>query len=1138
MKIQFLILICVSLFGVLNAISIGEKLNLDTIQASIVGCYDESDDKSIYVEGSNLAEALTQEKCLAGCIKDGFSFAAISGGNNCACVKSIDKLVKSSNENCNKPCPGDNAQFCGGVSKHLFVKLGVQMKFEGLYAFANGRDLNKDSKKIAKATHEACNDFCKKKNYLYAGLQSGSECYCGDSYGKYGKVEDRFCDKPCQGNNKQRCGGNWRNTILKVGDKPVVIGCFADAHKREIVAEGFSGAVNRTFCANYCRRKKFKFAAVQNGNECFCGNSYGKYGKTDEKDCNKVCVGNPLLTCGGLFRNGIIDVKDMNYIGCFVDGFVRNSKDEILIKITDLTQGKCLLYCNEKNYKYAGLKGDKGDQCVCTDKIDKYGKLNADDFKLQACSGDNRERCGDMTKVLYVTKGIDVTVLGCFDFNPKVAYKYELKDNTHDKCLEKCLLRGYNFAFVSGKNCGCDNSYGMKGSYRTNRCNSPCPGDNKQNCGADGLNLVVKQKDPLFNGLEAFGCQGSKLDIVCPLKQYILISEISYGRKSDSICGFSPRTKTVSNSFQNLKIVKQRCDNQHYCSLNVTDNEFPGDNQGQNNYLHVKYRCSNTMFAVNNLGCFAEAEGRDLKLKRLSSPKVNRQVCNDFCKDNGFKFAAVQQGEHCFCDNQYGAYGKVSDDQCNMRCKGNKREMCGGRWRNTIMKVGGKPEIVGCFADADARDLTSKRVVFKKLTVKFCRDYCQKGGFTFMSVQNGDNCFCDSDVIGNYGKVSENQCNVPCTGNKTENCGGLWRNSIYDLKKNKYLGCYVDGSSAKVISEQTVFLKDNTPEVCFYYCINLGYTFSAVSVGNRCSCSKTFSQYGEVDKSQCNVTCSGDKKEQCGAMYRLNVMQRRNVEAKKDPCRGIKSPCGIGALCKNVNGKARCSCPAGALGNPLLSCCKQLTCGCYGDPHCHSFDNAGFEFMGTCKYTLATTDCYKKKLPKHLEPFTILQKQEKRPKLPNANIVSFISYLELITLGTYFKLEKKNEKTNKHTFYVNNVITNLPYSHPRGLHALIIAGEFVVTTRFGLTIIWDGDHKASVLMCDTYSNHVCGLCGNADGNPKNDFVDRKNVPVALKGPKYTKYFEWGSKWRVLDRFDKQSKCHPKKKSRNDRFSKM
>ena len=36
------------------------------------------------------------------------------------------------------------------------------------------------------------------------------------------------------------------------------------------------------------------------------------------------------------------------------------------------------------------------------------------------------------------------------------------------------------------------------------------------------------------------------------------------------------------------------------------------------------------------------------------------------------------------------------------------------------------------------------------------------------------------------------------------------------------------------------------------------------------------------------------------------------------------------------------------------------------------------------------------------------------------------------------------------------------------------------------------------------------------GNNTNDFVDRKNIPVALDGDKYTQYFNWGSSWRVID----------------------
>jgi hypothetical protein len=32
----------------------------------------------------------------------------------------------------------------------------------------------------------------------------------------------------------------------------------------------------------------------------------------------------------------------------------------------------------------------------------------------------------------------------------------------------------------------------------------------------------------------------------------------------------------------------------------------------------------------------------------------------------------------------------------------------------------------------------------------------------------------------------------------------------------------------------------------------------------------------------------------------------------------------------------------------------------------------------------------------------------------------------------------------------------------------------------------------------------------------NDFVDRENKQVELVGTKYTKYFDWGSKWMVED----------------------
>lgn len=49
------------------------------------------------------------------------------------------------------------------------------------------------------------------------------------------------------------------------------------------------------------------------------------------------------------------------------------------------------------------------------------------------------------------------------------------------------------------------------------------------------------------------------------------------------------------------------------------------------------------------------------------------------------------------------------------------------------------------------------------------------------------------------------------------------------------------------------------------------------------------------------------------------------IPKSKTPC--DTNPCGLGAICKNVNDEAVCSCPEGKIGNPEVRCCKQLTCG-------------------------------------------------------------------------------------------------------------------------------------------------------------------------------------------------------------------
>lgn len=44
-------------------------------------------------------------------------------------------------------------------------------------------------------------------------LSNRTECYCGNSYGKYGKINDDECNYKCAGNSSQYCGGRAKNSI-------------------------------------------------------------------------------------------------------------------------------------------------------------------------------------------------------------------------------------------------------------------------------------------------------------------------------------------------------------------------------------------------------------------------------------------------------------------------------------------------------------------------------------------------------------------------------------------------------------------------------------------------------------------------------------------------------------------------------------------------------------------------------------------------------------------------------------------------------------------------------------------------------------------------------------------------------------
>ncbi|BAT72175.1 conserved hypothetical protein [Thermosulfidibacter takaii ABI70S6] len=194
---------------------------------------------------------------------------------------------------------------------------GVTGRYVGCFVDKPDRDLSAFSVEKSDMTVEKCVNLCSSKGYKYAALQFGRWCFCGNSYGRYGV--SYLCNHPCAGKWSEICGGVWANSVYAVRPKSTsnytvnkYLGCFRDKGDpkglsgRDLNGFIFSSPSMTIYrCISLCADKGFKYAAVQYGSYCFCGNSYGKYGKA--QNCNMLCSGNRKEICGGVWANSVYE---------------------------------------------------------------------------------------------------------------------------------------------------------------------------------------------------------------------------------------------------------------------------------------------------------------------------------------------------------------------------------------------------------------------------------------------------------------------------------------------------------------------------------------------------------------------------------------------------------------------------------------------------------------------------------------------------------------------------------------------------------------------------------------------------------------------------------------------------------------
>ena len=66
------------------------------------------------------------------------------------------------------------------------------------------------------------------------------------------------------------------------------------------------------------------------------------------------------------------------------------------------------------------------------------------------------------------------------------------------------------------------------------------------------------------------------------------------------------------------------------------------------------------------------------------------EACNQLCRrarGNYTYFGVQMGGDGCFCGDSYGSQGRAPGSACNVPCRGNQAEMCGGPNLNSVYAV-------------------------------------------------------------------------------------------------------------------------------------------------------------------------------------------------------------------------------------------------------------------------------------------------------------------------------------------------------------------------------------------------------------------------------------------------------------------
>ncbi|XP_009282129.1 sialate:O-sulfotransferase 2 [Aptenodytes patagonicus] len=155
--------------------------------------------------------------------------------------------------------------------------------------------------------------------------------------------------------------------------------------------------------------------------------------------------------------------------------------------------------------------------------------------------------------------------------------------------------------------------------------------------------------------------------------------------------------------------------------------------------------------------------------------------CQDNCAERGYLYAGLEFGAECYCGHKVQA-SNASESECNMECKGERSNTCGGVNRLSIYRLElaqesarryGSAIFRGCFRRPDNISIALPvSQLMLNMSVDKCVDFCTEKEYP-LSALAGTACRCGfpTTLFTLHEREDEQLCAQKCAGEEFESCG-------------------------------------------------------------------------------------------------------------------------------------------------------------------------------------------------------------------------------------------------------------------------------------------------------------------------------------------------------------------------------